>query len=91
VADSTDVTHATDTANCIHGGNTAQRVEAWNYNNEATRRFLSLLSGLCLEFVVRVPIVPTVTATTQLAIRTSEQILARYARIRMTRRGYNDL
>jgi hypothetical protein len=56
-----------DTA--VHGGNTAQRVDARNCSNKEGRCFLSLLSGRCLEFFVRVKSVPIVKATSQLAFR----------------------
>jgi hypothetical protein len=67
MTDSTDVTGFTDTANCIprrstavHGGNTATCVELKTRSDKEARGFLSLLSGLCLEFFVRVKRVPTV-------------------------------
>jgi hypothetical protein len=75
------VTNSTETSNCIprrdtaeHGGNTAKCVEAWHYSNKATRCFLSLLSGFCLEFFVRVKSVPTVQATSQLAVTTTRAL-----------------
>jgi len=68
MTDSTDGTDFPDTATAFHGGSTAvhggntARVELERRSNKEDRSFLSLLSGFCLEFFVRVQRVPTVPA-----------------------------
>jgi hypothetical protein len=66
VTDTTTALHGGNTA--LHGGDTAQCVEAL-LQHQRKPLFLEFLSGRCLEFFVRVKIVPTVQATSQVAMK----------------------